>query len=219
MRNASSISLFVLFVVTASWVRAIAADNDKELDNLLRMHADATLKAEQTKLRAVEKSRDDTIVLMIKVASRAYAAKDRVSETNAWKAILRLDREHKKARQYFADLGSLDQVLRQLPESNASSTITLPRFAGKWDVVFHRGDKDKFTITNDGIVTFQNRPKVKCQIDNTTSGAAIILKIPEGDCFNRYTLAGDKLFFEQWCPSSLYPKSAPTAYGHAVRFE
>ncbi len=211
--------LCLLAVVATSGFLAIAADNEKEIEALLRGHADATLKADQARLRAVETSRDNTIASLVKVAGRAYTAKDRISETNAWKAVLRLDRDHKKARQYFTDLGTLDQVLKELPESNTVGTTTLPRFVGKWQGVFHNGAKETISISNDGIVILQKQPGVKCKLENTKGGAAILVKRPDSDCLNRYTLAGEKLLFEQWCPSSLYPKSDPNAFGYAVRVE
>lgn len=219
MQNTFRVFLFLLAMLITSSGRVIAADNEKEIDTLLRVHADATLKADQARLRAVETSRDNTIASLVRVAGRAYTAKDRVSETNAWKAILRLDREHKKARQYFTDLGNLDQMLKELPESNTVGTTTLPRFVGKWQGVFHNGAKETISIGNDGIVILQKQPGVKCQLENIKGGAAILVKRPDGDCLNRYTLAGEKLLFEQWCPSSLYPKSDPNGFGYAVRVE
>ncbi len=219
MRNSSRMLLCLLAVVATSGFLAIAADSEKEIEALLRGHADATLKADQARLRAVETSRDNTIALMVKVAGRAYTAKDRFSETNAWKAVLRLDREHKKARQYFGDLGTLDQVLTELPHNDSAETAMLPRFVGKWQGVFHTGTKETITISNDGIVILQNQPKVKCQFENTKGGAAILVRRPNSNCLNRYTLAGEKLLFEQWDPHSTYPKSAPSAFGYAVRVE
>lgn len=219
MQSISRTCLCLLAIVATSDLIAIAADNEKEINALLRGHADATLKADQARLRAVEKSRDDTIASLVKVAGRTYTAKDRLSETNAWKAILKLDRDHKKARQYFADLGTLDQVLTELPHNDSTETTTLPRFVGNWEGVFHNNAKETITISNDGIVILQKQRGVKCQFENTKGGAAILVKRPDSDCLNRYTLAGEKLLFEQWCPSSRYPKSNPSAFGYAVRVE
>ncbi len=53
--------------------------------------------------------------LTAQVKSRVKA-NDSAGTEEAWRAVLKIDREHKDARSYFTDLGTLVQVLAKLDE-------------------------------------------------------------------------------------------------------
>ena len=94
---------------------AVLADDAALIESIFRTQAETVAKADSVYKRAVDKARDDALLQLMKLTVKAYKAKDRVAETAAWKAVLRLDRTHKKAIQYFTDLGTLDKVLAELP--------------------------------------------------------------------------------------------------------
>ena len=109
-------TLVVLWIFTATHI--VAADNPKGLDAVLEKHRAAVAKADLARNNAVQKSRDDTVALLAKFATDAYSKKDRSAETAAWKAVIQLDHNHLRARQYFKDLGTLDKVLAELPPNH-----------------------------------------------------------------------------------------------------
>ena len=114
---------------------AHAAENVKEIESLLKVHSDAIARADKARAIAVEKARDDTIAKLMKLAGRAYTEKDRVSETNAWRSVLQLDRQHQRARRYFSDLGTLEQVEKDLGEPSADESAQPTKLVGKWTMM------------------------------------------------------------------------------------
>ncbi|MDB5338996.1 MAG: hypothetical protein JWN70_4615 [Planctomycetaceae bacterium] len=107
--------IFVLILCIGSQ-HTVLADDAALIEGVFRTHAEAVARAETLHKRAIDKARDDAVSQLLKMTVKAYKANSRVAETAAWKAILRIDRTHKKAIQYFTDLGNLDKVLEELPD-------------------------------------------------------------------------------------------------------
>lgn len=193
-----------------------AAENIKEIDSLLRSHGDAVARADKARTQAVGKSRDDTIAKLVKLAGRAYSDKDRVSETSAWRSVLQLDRQHQRARKYFSDLGTLDQVEIELGEATDDVAAHARKLVGKWSVLFNNRATSPIAIPADGVVRRGDGEKLIGKI--TVERGEMILRLP-ADIVERYTIAGEKLFVEQWAPASTYPQSAPSLFGYGVRVD
>ncbi|MDB5336879.1 MAG: hypothetical protein JWN70_2498 [Planctomycetaceae bacterium] len=110
-------SLGLASVIACLGCPAVFADEAAQIELAFRNHSDAVTRAELVHTRAIEKARDDAIAQLIRMAARAFKANDRLAETNAWKAVIKLDRSHKKAIQYFTDLGILEKVLADIPST------------------------------------------------------------------------------------------------------
>ena len=192
---------------------AHAAENVKEIESLLKVHSDAIARADKARAIAVEKARDDTIAKLMKLAGRAYTEKDRVSETNAWRSVLQLDRQHQRARRYFSDLGTLEQVEKDLGEPSADESAQPTKLVGKWNMMFSNKAAGPLVIPKDGVVR---------RIDGENGTGKIVLERGEAllripAFVERYTMMGDRIFVEQWAPASTYPASAPLIFGYGVR--
>lgn len=96
-------------------------DNNKQVEGVLKSHNESVVKADEIRAKAVEKSAREAVLQLTRLASKAFSEKDRVSETNAWKAILTVDRSNPKATQYFKDLGTLEKTLGELASSDRYS--------------------------------------------------------------------------------------------------
>ena len=204
---------FVLLIACALVVHA--ADNGKEIEALMRVHGEAVAKADKARELATEKSRDETIAKLVKLAGRAYAEKDRVGETNAWRNVLQLDRQHSKARRYFTDLGTLDQVEKELGESKVLESIDSRKLVGKWIVMFSNKDSGPIVIPKDGVVRRIEGENGAGKL--TIEKGEVLLRIPA--FVERYTIMGDRIFVEQWAPTKTFPGSAPHIFGYGVRTE
>ena len=110
------------------------ADNTKQIEAVTRNFGDAVAKADDVRSKSLDKARNDAIAQLSKLATKAFADKDRVSETRAGKAILTLDRSHDKAVQYFKDLGILETVLAQLPHQSGQAPPKHVKILGRWHV-------------------------------------------------------------------------------------
>lgn len=207
-------TIAALLAVCAVIVRA--AENTKEIENLLKVHTEAVARADKARTLAVGKSRDETIAKLVKLAGRAYADKDRGGETNAWRSVLQLDRQHPKARQYFSDLGTLDQIEQELGESTEDKPADARRLVGKWSVLFNNEASGPIVIPADGVVRRGDGDKRIGKI--TVERGEFILRLPEA-FVERYTLAGDRLFVEQWAPASTFPQAAPLIFGYGKKME
>lgn len=205
-------------VYLLSLPHAIAADNAKPIETVMRNHAEAVAKADQLRAKAVEKSRDDAVSQLVKLASKAYTEKDRVAETSAWKGVLTLDRTHKKARQYFTDLGTLEKMLAEIPEGAKDDVVKTARFVGKWRVRDNRAEA-RHRINADGTVEAENGGKSDWTSKLNPQGDSVIAHCQKYDSMLRYTPAGDKLLVEGWQPASQFAKSSPQIFGYAVREE
>lgn len=199
---------------------AVAADNTKLIDTVIRNYGEATSKANELRSKSVAKSKSETISQLAKLASKAYSEKDRLAETNAWKAVLRLDRSHPKAVQYFKDLGTLEQTLKELPaDKRNGDEDPLVGFVGKWKVTYNVGSTEVIEFAENGAYTTHLGLNMKCEVEPLPLEGAVIVTYPGGDHLNRYLLNGDRLFVEQWAPASRYPKTTPPFFGRVVRVE
>lgn len=124
--------LFSLVVVTFSVSISIGSDNSKQVEGVLISHNESVLKADEIRAKAVEKSAREAVLQLTRLASKAFSEKDRVSETNAWKAILTVDRSNPKATQYFKDLGTLEKTLAELPPEATPVHALQVSIVGKW---------------------------------------------------------------------------------------
>ena len=203
-------------------ITAAAADSpeiDHEIEGIVRLHAEATLKAEQLRLRTVEKSRQDAVASLTRLAAKAYSKKDRFGETSAWKSVLRFDRDNKKATQYFADLGNLDKVVAELPGGELAAPEVQLSLNGRWSARWDHQGTFLFTVADNVFTIHEKNGK-------TTKGSPIKAGLISGaptlvtkhdEWIDRLTLAGDKILIEEWFPASTYPKEPPRNFGYAVR--
>lgn len=212
--------VYTLPLCVLSLSMVLAADNAKLIDAVIRNYYLELAKADELRAKSVDKSKNDALAQLVKLASRAYSEKDRLSETNAWKMILRINRSHPKALQYFQDLGTLEQVLKDLPPLEQSNEANIySRFVGKWQITYNNEAVETIAFGKTGTHTIPNQPNVKCRVDAILLSESITVTYPGGDHLNRYTLAGDQLLVEQWGPAAEYPKSPPHFFGRAVRVE
>lgn len=190
-----------------------AADNSKQIERILHNHGEAIAKANDIRAKAIEKSRSDAVAQLTKMATAAYSEKDRLAETNAWKTVLMMDRSNAKATQYFKDLGTLEQVLKTIPEDTSGGNLF--RIAGKWRVSCDNKVQFDVDIAAEGVLLTDNKktayPKLTTDKDSIT--------FRRGEVVDRYTVAGNKLLFEQWYPFTTYPASGPSNFGIASRVE
>jgi hypothetical protein len=210
-------ALICLIAITAS--AANSPEVDKEIEGIVQLHGEAALKAEQLRLRTVEKSRQDTIASLTKLAVKAYTTKDRLGETGAWKAVLRLDRDNKTATQYFADLGNLDKILAEFLRDALAAPEALLGLNGKWRGRWDNQGALFFSVTNN-IFTIQEKngtitraTTIKASV---VAGASTLVTKHE-KWVDRLTLAGDKILVEEWFPAETYPKDPPRNFDYAVR--
>lgn len=216
MRN-SVVSVILCLLGVGS---ILAADNTKQIDNVLRNFAELTEKANETRAKSIDKARTEAISQLTKLAGRAYTEKDRISENRAWKTILKLDRKHPKAAQYFKDLGTLDKILAEIPVDSTNTNDPRARFIGKWQVVYSAGTSEIVDIRDDGTITFLPKGlSQKYTFDSTQSDVCLISPNAEAACLNRYTLAGNKLLVEQWSSLSADLKTSTSVFGRAERLE
>lgn len=191
---------------------AVAADSLNAIDAVVQKHRATVERATAARTSAIKKSQDDSVGMLLKLANSAYSKRDRLSETNAWKAILQLDRDHPRARQYFADLGNLEATLAALPKNEDLPSAIAP-FVGKWRIYrdgqginpsFHFVIFPEGTIAFDGAanaarIKFERFPDRNEYYYNT------------GNCFHRCMIAGDRLIVEQWCGLPGPVKTIPDA--------
>lgn len=202
---------FVVLIACSLVVHA--ADNGKEIEALVRDHGEAVAKADKARELATEKSRDETVAKLVKLAGQAYAEKDRVGETNAWRHVLQLDRKHSKARRYFTDLGTLDQVEKELDESKVLESIDSRKLVGKWIVIFSNKVTGPIVVPKDGVVRRMGGENGAGKL--TIEEGEVLLRIPA--FVERYTMMGDRIFVEQWAPTETFPGSVPHIFGYGVR--
>lgn len=208
-------TLLVTLTLVVIGITVDAAENGKEIEAVLKVHGEAVAKADKLHTTSIEKARDEAISKLIKLAGRAYTEKDRVSETNAWRTVLQLDRQHAKARRYFEDLGTLEQVEKELGEPKTPESVDLKKFTGKWNVMFSNRAGGPIVIPKDGVVRRGEGPNLtgKLAVEN----GEVLLRMPA--FIERYTLMGDRVFVEQWAPASSFPDSAPLIFGYGPRIE
>lgn len=209
------------FVLCSMALGVQASDNTKLIESVLKTHAEAIARAGEQRAKAVEKASNDAVSQLTRLASKAYSEKDRLAETSAWKAVLRLDRSHSKAIQYFKDLGTLDQVLTEIPEP-ADEKKPKTAIVGKWN--FYRDGSTNssfatFDFQSDGsIFQASNGEGFKHWGKLTRDGEAYVCRDGNGEAnyVFRYTIFGDRLVAEQFSASA-YPKSAPSWFYYAMR--
>src|SRR5687768_13242697 len=75
---------------------------------------DAVTKLMQARDEALANHRAKAITTLTVIAKTRTKAEDAAGATEAWRAILSIDREHTDARAYFTLQGTLDTVLAEL---------------------------------------------------------------------------------------------------------
>lgn len=75
---------------------------------------EAVTKLTQTRDEAHAAQKAKSLAFLIAIAKSRMKAEDTAGATEAWRAILVIDREHADARTYFTTLGTLDAVLAEL---------------------------------------------------------------------------------------------------------
>ncbi len=178
-----------------------AADNTKQIEAVTRNFSDAVARADDVRSKSLDKARNDAIAQLSKLATKAFADKDRVSETRAWKAILTLDRSHDKAVQYFKDLGILDKVLAQLPDEPGQAPPKLAKIIGRWYVYRDNQARTPFCeylFQSDGNVLVKRGDSVpEPWARYVIEGDSIVTHgANSGLC--RFTVFGDRFLQEQW---------------------
>lgn len=203
--------LIGLCIVTVAIVEA--AETLKGIDAVTEKHRIAVAKADLARSNAVQKSREETIGLLVKFANDAYAKKDRLSETAAWKSVLLLDRNHVRARQYFKDLGTLDATLAALPKTDDLVSPLSP-FLGKWRIYRDgqgRNPSWHVIVSADATITNMAGDKVGWRAKLEPIPDTNEFYFNEGNCFHRCIIAGDRLVIEQWCGLPSPSKTIPNA--------
>ncbi len=195
---------------------AFAADNAKLIEVVLRNHGEGVAKADEVRAKAVDKSRREAVTQLVKLAMKAYSEKDRNAETSAWKAVLGLDRTHAKATQYFSDLGILDKVLEEIKDTDPDASGQQAKIVGKWIGNYDNRGTSEFVVGADGTVKYKNdRGTVTCKLES--DGDTFVVHLPALQGYEKWTIAGKRLFCEHWHPEATYPKGRPSNLGYAVR--
>lgn len=206
----------LIFIFSGSLV--FAADNTKQIETAIRNYRDAVAKADDIRSRALNKERNETLAQLSKLATRAFADKDRVSETRAWKAILTLDRSHGKAVQYFKDLGTLQSVLEELPDEPGLDQKKAVKIVGRWHVFRDNQAKTPFCeyiFQSDGHVLTKRRnsppePWAKFTLEDDS-----IVTRGTNSGISRFTILGDRFLQEQWDEG--FPASPPNWFYFGMR--
>jgi hypothetical protein len=88
---------------------------------------------------------------------------------------------------------------------------------GAWQVVYIGGNQHVHEFREDGTVvnTFVDQAKWTAKVER--DGDHVIAKYPQFT--ERYTVAGDRLFVEQFSPGSLYPNLPPSVMAVGAREE
>ena len=191
-----------------------APGDDVQILDAVKAYGDAYAKAERVFEQACLKPRQTAVDRITKVAQKAYRDGNRETESKAWKYVLALDRDHVKARDYFATLGILEQTLADLPEISRQRSM-LP--GGRWRVtyVFPSGT-DAYEYDIDAAGNFLrvagNAAGVKGRI--IQAGDHLILNF--GNTIDRWTPAGNRFLVEHWAIAN-YPAQHPAYCGVVTR--
>lgn len=216
MHNTLSACALGLMIVTS----LAGADNEKQIDAVLKGYADAVEKADQIRAKAVEKSQDAAISQLIKLAGKAHTEKDQAAETNAWKAVLKLENSHPKALKFFTDLGQLEKVQEQLAAEGTLGIEKSAKLVGKWIILFNDSTVTSITINPNATVIYARQQKNPQTYPIGKDGGSFLVKVASLNAIERWTFAGTKLFVEHWGPGSLYTEGkAPNYFGYAVKDE
>lgn len=210
MRNVVKANLAIVFAL--STVAAFAAEIQTDIDAALSGYIDAKEKADKARERSVSKARLDAIRKLEVSAKRAFGQKNRDAETNAYRGLLGVDRNHPEARKYFMNLGTLQRELDQLPAEESP----LRRMAGKWRLRNTAGGLFDVAVAADGTFTyFESNGTQNVWSGQLVGSSIVVLRKVDNTC-DRWTLAGDKVLFEQWWNMGLTidPTKEPAfAYG------
>ena len=190
----------------------VFADDAALIEATFRAHAEAVAKAELARKRTIEKAQDDALTQLTKLTVKAYKANDRIAETMAWKAILRLDSTHKKAVQYFTDLGILDKVLAEIGNPNkpaepvkgkpaADASAADPAFA-KWMIeVAALPPKDQIAAVMQKLVLL-NPQFDKTSKYESVNGVVTELTLPSDKLVNLAPLRALRGLTKLECPAT-----------------
>lgn len=192
---------FGLFVAASLLSASItlAADNTKQIEAALRNYAEGISRVDDVHDKAADKLRNEATTQLIKIANRAFADKDRLAETNAWKAVLSVDNEHAKAVQYFKDLGTLDATLAEVTKASPADLAKLTKLQGDW--IAYAGFRTEFVhrFTTGGIVEGlgpDGRSVLWKSTPLTLRGTGVVTE--HGGEMHTYTPVGDRLILEAW---------------------
>lgn len=137
--------------------------------------------------------------------------KTRFTKAGNLEAALAVNAELKLTRDAGISLGA---------DSSSTSQTKSKIPVGTWKSLWHHRRFDTFAIDENG-----NYKQVEAdrEVDDKTYKMRLldsgwIIKLEKHDCLNRVTIAGDKLFLEQWYPIKLFEEGAPpTAFGYATK--
>ena len=101
----------IIFALSIAMVPAVDVVERETL-----RYNDAVTKLAQIRDEAIAVQRTKAINALTAQVKSRVKANDSAGTEEAWRAILKIDREHKDARSYFTDLGTLVQVLAKLDE-------------------------------------------------------------------------------------------------------
>jgi hypothetical protein len=104
-----------LLIILVSLPLGAADQADREA---LRFN-DAITRLMQTRDETQANAKARAITALTVIAKSRTKAEDAAGATEAWRAILSIDREHADARAHFSTLGTLDAVLTELDASPA----------------------------------------------------------------------------------------------------
>lgn len=103
--------LFALLLLILALPAFGAAD---QAEGVALRFNDALTKLMQTRDDALANHKAKAITALTAMAKSRTKAEDTAGATEAWRAVLTIDREHSDARAYFTLLGTLDTVLASL---------------------------------------------------------------------------------------------------------
>jgi hypothetical protein len=98
---------------------------------------DAVTKLAQARDEAIAVHSAKSIAALTAQTKSRTKADDSAGATEAWRAVLTIDREHQDARSYFTTLGTLAQVLEELDKKTdlLGNVITTPESPPKGEKV------------------------------------------------------------------------------------
>lgn len=212
--------LYLILILSFPERLVLAADNAKQIEAAVNNYRDAVIKADDVRSKSLDKVRTETLAQLSKLATRAFADKDRVSETRAWRAILTLDRSHDKAVQYFKDLGTLASVLEEIKVESSRYQPRGVKIVGRWLVFRDNQAKMPFCEyifqTDGSVLIKRENSAVEPWARYSTEGNAIVTRgTTSGIC--RFTIVEDRFLQEQW--SDGFPNSPPSWFYFGMRAE
>ena len=202
-------------------------------------HAVAVAKADSESVTKKVQARQKAVESLVAIADDAYKQKERAIENAAYTEILRLDREHAKAVDYFKSLGILKETLTKTAglESN-SKPETTPKniksqpvkkekekrwFIGHWSTTWNNNARFEWELSENGANseragTGNVDPSQIIDADNTTVIITGNVKTGRERWPIVFTKAGDLILCRQWADiEAMRRNDTPTGFGFGIR--